>query len=86
MLANVGLMMAGLRNWASTLNAGHGICFGTLTIGVAVGAGEGAPASNAVQYHDMYLKRDRVGETIGDLDQSQALVDAKFQELSAAGR
>ncbi|MGW6445281.1 SDR family NAD(P)-dependent oxidoreductase [Lentzea sp. NPDC055074] len=89
MLANVGLAMAGLRNWAYTLHselAGRGVFVGTVTIGVAVGEGEGDPVRIGERYYDLYLKRDRVEETIGDLDQLQALVDEKIKELSAAGR
>ncbi|GAA2441292.1 SDR family NAD(P)-dependent oxidoreductase [Actinomadura vinacea] len=78
-LANVGLAMAGLRNWAHGLHAElkpQGIHVGTVTIasGIVPGGGEADPDAIGARCHDMYRQRDRVEEVIGDLEAFRALV------------
>jgi short-subunit dehydrogenase len=78
-LANVGLAMAALRNWAHTLNAElrpEEIHVATLTIasGVVPGGGEADPDAIGARYHDLHRQRDRAEEVIGDLDAFHALV------------
>ncbi|MFJ4830794.1 SDR family NAD(P)-dependent oxidoreductase [Streptomyces sp. NPDC088747] len=78
-LANVGMAMAGLRNWAHTLHAElgpRGIYVGTVTIasGVVPGGGEADPDAIGARYYDMYQRRDRVEEVVGDLDAFRSLV------------
>ncbi|MFD0685915.1 SDR family NAD(P)-dependent oxidoreductase [Actinomadura fibrosa] len=78
-LANVGLAMSGLRNWAHTLHAElkpHGVHVGTVTIalGIVQGGGEGDPDAIGARYYRMHEQRDRVEEVIGDLDAFRALV------------
>ncbi|WP_086821846.1 SDR family oxidoreductase [Allokutzneria sp. NRRL B-24872] len=72
MLANLGIAMSGLRNWAIGLNAElapDGIHVGTLTVCVRVekGAGEADPDAIAARHYAMYTDRDRAEEVIGDL-------------------
>ncbi|MCP3799107.1 SDR family oxidoreductase [Allokutzneria sp. A3M-2-11 16] len=79
MLANLGIAMAGLRNWVHTLNAElapTGIHAGTLTVCVRVekGAGEADPDAIAARHYAMYTDRDRAEEVIGDLAGLAALV------------
>lgn len=78
-LANVGLAMAGLRNWAHTLHAelrAEGIYVGTVTIasGIVPGGGEADPDAIGDRYYRMYQRRDHVEEVIGDLDTFRAFV------------
>ncbi|NUW34348.1 SDR family NAD(P)-dependent oxidoreductase [Nonomuraea sp. SMC257] len=78
-LANVGLAMAALRNWAHTLHAElrpEGVHVGTVTIatGVVPGGGEGDPDAIGARYLRMHEERDRVEEVVGDLDAFRALV------------
>ncbi|MEU9115742.1 SDR family NAD(P)-dependent oxidoreductase [Streptomyces sp. NPDC048483] len=79
-LANVGMAMAGLRNWAHALHAElkpQGVYVGTVTIasGIVPGDGEADPEAIGARYYRMYQRRDRAEEVIGDLDAFQALVD-----------
>ncbi|MEU8781118.1 SDR family NAD(P)-dependent oxidoreductase [Streptomyces sp. NPDC048637] len=78
-LANVGMAMAGLRNWAHTLHAElkpQGIHVGTVTIASAIlpGDGEAGPDAIGARYFRMYQQRNRVEEVIGDLDAFRSLV------------
>lgn len=78
-LANVGMAMASLRNWAHTLHAKlkpQGIYAGTVTIasGVIPGGGEADPDAIGARYYSMYQQRDRVEEVIGNLDAFRSLV------------
>ncbi|GAA2858537.1 SDR family NAD(P)-dependent oxidoreductase [Streptosporangium fragile] len=78
-LANVGLAMAGLRNWAHTLHAElkpEGIYVGTVTIatGIVPGGGEADPDAIGARYYHMYRQRDRAEQVIGDPDAFRALV------------
>lgn len=78
-LANVGLAMAGLRNWAHTLHAelkAEGIYVGTVTIasGVVSGGGEADPDAIGDRYYRMYQRRDQAEQVIGDLDVFRAFV------------
>lgn len=78
-LANVGLAMAGLRNWAHALHAElrpEGIHVATVTIasGVVPGGGEADPDAIGARYHRLHERRDRVEEVVGDLDAFRALV------------
>ena len=78
-LANVGMAMAGLRNWAHALHAElkpHGVHVGTVTIasGVIPGGGEADPDAIGARYYRMYQQRDRAEEVIGDLDAFRSLV------------
>lgn len=78
-LANVGMAMAGLRNWAHTLHAElkpQGIHVGTVTIasGITPGGGEADPDAIGARYYSMYQQRNRIEEVIGDLDAFRSLV------------
>lgn len=78
-LANVGLAMAGLRNWAHALHAElrpHGIYAATVTIasGVIPGGGDADPDAIGARYYRLYRERDRAEEVIGDLDAFRAFV------------
>ncbi|WP_207944524.1 SDR family NAD(P)-dependent oxidoreductase [Actinomadura rubrisoli] len=78
-LANVGLAMAALRNWAHTLHTElrpHGIHVGAVTIasGVVPGGGEADPDAIGARYHHMYQQRDQAEEVIGDLEAFRTLV------------
>jgi len=80
-LANVGMAMAGLRNWAHTLHAElrpRGVHVGTVTIatGIVPGGGEGDPDAVGARYYDMYEKRNRAEEVVGDPAAFRDLVDA----------
>ncbi|APU14310.1 MULTISPECIES: SDR family NAD(P)-dependent oxidoreductase [Actinoalloteichus] len=80
-LANVGLAMAGLRNWAHTLHeelAPHGVHVATVTIGtrIAAGAGDGDPDAIGARYLDLHRHADRVEEVVGDLDEFRARLAA----------
>jgi short-subunit dehydrogenase len=81
-LANVGVAMAGLRNWAHALHAElkpEGIYVGTVTIasGVVPGGGEADPDAIGARYYRMYQRQDQVEEVIGDLDAFRALVSRR---------
>ncbi|WP_340685249.1 SDR family NAD(P)-dependent oxidoreductase [Amycolatopsis coloradensis] len=78
-LANVGLAMAALRNWAHALHTElrpQGIHAATVTIasGVIPGGGEADPDAIGARYYRMHLQRDRAEEVIGDLDVFRDLV------------
>ncbi|WP_326657212.1 SDR family NAD(P)-dependent oxidoreductase [Streptomyces sp. NBC_00385] len=88
-LANVGMAMAGLRNWAHTLHAelkSQGIYAGTVTIasGVVPGGGEADPDAIGARYYSMYQQRNRVEEVIGDLDAFRSLVAQTGRRGSSA--
>ncbi|MEV6080578.1 SDR family NAD(P)-dependent oxidoreductase [Streptomyces sp. NPDC052069] len=81
-LANVGMAMAGLRNWAHALHtelAPEGVHVGTVTIarGIVPGGGEADPDVIGARYYTLYQRRDRAEEIIGDLDAFRALVDQR---------
>ncbi|MFE3942332.1 SDR family NAD(P)-dependent oxidoreductase [Streptomyces sp. NPDC059118] len=83
-LANVGMAMSGLRNWAHALHAElgpEGIYVGTVTIasGIVSGDGETDPEAIGARYYTMYERRDRVEEIIGDPGAFQALVDEQVR-------
>ncbi|GAA1612319.1 SDR family NAD(P)-dependent oxidoreductase [Nonomuraea maheshkhaliensis] len=78
-LANVGLAMAGLRNWAHALHAElrpQGIHAATVTIasGVIPGDEVADPDAIGARYYSLYRQRDRAEEVIGDLEAFRALV------------
>jgi short-subunit dehydrogenase len=88
-LANVGIAMAGVRNWVYALNAElaeTGVYAGTLTIAVPVGpgAGEGDPDKLAARYYDMYVKRDRIEEVVGELGTVNSAIAAGRRGKPAA--
>ncbi|MFD9882951.1 SDR family NAD(P)-dependent oxidoreductase [Streptomyces alboflavus] len=81
-LANVGMAMAGLRNWAHALHtelAPEGVHVATVTIasGIVPGGGETDPDAIGARYHALYERRDRAEEVIGDPAAFRALVDAR---------
>ncbi|GAU70286.1 short-chain dehydrogenase/reductase SDR family protein [Streptomyces sp. NBRC 110611] len=81
-LANVGMAMAGLRNWAHALHTElgpEGIYVGTVTIAASIvaGGGEADPDAIGARYYTMYQQRDRAEEIIGDPSAFQALVDQR---------
>ncbi|GAA3109531.1 SDR family NAD(P)-dependent oxidoreductase [Streptosporangium carneum] len=78
-LANVGLAMAALRNWAHALHAELGpqgvhVATVTIALGISPGGGEGDPDAVGARYHDLYLRRDRVEEVVGDVEAFRAFV------------
>ncbi|MER6996882.1 SDR family NAD(P)-dependent oxidoreductase [Streptomyces sp. NPDC000410] len=78
-LANVGMAMAGLRNWAYGLHAElgpEGVHVATVTIasGIVPDGGETDPDTIGARYYRLYQRRDRAEEVIGDLDAFRALV------------
>jgi NAD(P)-dependent dehydrogenase (short-subunit alcohol dehydrogenase family) len=80
-LGDVGIAMAGLRNWALGLHAAlapRGVFVATVTIATAIqaGGGEGDPDAIAARYLDLHERRDRAEEVIGDLDTVRRLVRA----------
>ncbi|MFD6066115.1 MULTISPECIES: SDR family NAD(P)-dependent oxidoreductase [Amycolatopsis] len=86
-LANVGLAMAGLRNWAHALHTElrpEGIHVATVTIasGVVPGDPVADPDVIGARYHDLYRRRDRAEEVIGDLDAFRALVSGAEKPTS----
>ncbi|MEU6998734.1 SDR family NAD(P)-dependent oxidoreductase [Nonomuraea sp. NPDC046570] len=90
-LANVGMAMAGLRNWAHALHAElkpEGVYVGTVTIasGVVPGGGEADPDAIGARYYRMYQQRDRVEQVIGDLDAFQALVAQRTASAAVASQ
>ncbi|MGW5136061.1 SDR family NAD(P)-dependent oxidoreductase [Streptomyces sp. NPDC004135] len=88
-LANVGVAMAGLRNWAHTLHAElkpRGIHAATVTIasGVVPGGGEADPDAIGARYYSMYQQRNRAEEVIGDLNAFRSLVARTMRRGSSA--
>lgn len=78
-LANVGLAMAGLRNWAHALHAElrpQGIHAATVTIASGVVPGDEVTDPDVIgaRYYGLYERRDRVEEIIGDPEAFRALV------------
>ncbi|MEV8017157.1 SDR family NAD(P)-dependent oxidoreductase [Streptomyces sp. NPDC086554] len=78
-LANVGLAMAGVRNWAHALHAElrpQGIHAATVTIASGIVTGDKVmdPDVIGARYYDLYRQRDRVEEVIGDPEAFRALV------------
>ncbi|MQA82776.1 MAG: SDR family NAD(P)-dependent oxidoreductase [Streptosporangiales bacterium] len=78
-LGNVGLAMAGLRNWALGLHAelgGTGVFVGTVTIasGVVPGDAEADPDAIGARYYQMYERRERPEEVVGDVDAFRRIV------------
>ncbi|MFC3736262.1 SDR family NAD(P)-dependent oxidoreductase [Paractinoplanes deccanensis] len=78
-LANVGLAMAGLRNWAHTLHAELrplGIHAATMTIasGVIPGDKIADPDVIGARYYNLYQHPHRAEEVIGDLNAFRDLV------------
>ncbi|MFC9894609.1 SDR family NAD(P)-dependent oxidoreductase [Nocardia sp. NPDC127579] len=78
-LANVGLAMAGLRNWAHTLHAElhpRGIHVATVTIASGVIPGDALADPDVIgsRYYRLHQQRDRSEEVIGDLAAFRALV------------
>ncbi len=78
-LANVGLAMAGLRNWAHTLHADlrpRGIHVATVTIasGITPGDPVADPDVIGARYYDLHRRQNRAEEVIGDLDAFRDLV------------
>lgn len=78
-LANVGLAMAGLRNWAHALHAElrpHGIYAATVTIATGIVPGDEVADPDVIgaRYYRLYERRDRKEEVIGDLEAFRALV------------
>ncbi|AGM08101.1 SDR family NAD(P)-dependent oxidoreductase [Amycolatopsis keratiniphila] len=89
-LANVGLAMAGLRNWAHALHTElrpQGIHVATVTIasGVIPGDVVADPDVIGARYYELYRQRDRAEEVIGDLDAFRALVAGGVGDPGRAG-
>ncbi|MEU3653605.1 SDR family NAD(P)-dependent oxidoreductase [Streptomyces sp. NPDC032161] len=85
-LANVGMAMAGLRNWAHALHTElgpEGVHVGTVTIasGIVPGDAETDPDVIGARYYAVYQQRGRrrghAEEIIGDVDAFRALVDGR---------
>ncbi|MFF8715944.1 SDR family NAD(P)-dependent oxidoreductase [Streptomyces sp. NPDC015184] len=81
-LANVGMAMAGLRNWAHALHTElgpEGVYVATVTIasGIVPGRGETDPDAIGARYYSLYRQRDRAEEVIGAPDAFRALVDER---------
>ncbi|UNO41541.1 hypothetical protein [Streptomyces sp. MST-110588] len=79
-LADVGIAMAGLRNWAHALHTElrpEGIHVGTVTIAAAItpDGGESDPDAIGDRCYGMYERRDRAEEVIGDPSAFRALVE-----------
>jgi NAD(P)-dependent dehydrogenase (short-subunit alcohol dehydrogenase family) len=68
-MGNVGIAMAGLRNWAHTLHAAladKGIYAGHISINTWIGSAPGSDADSIAQlYWDMEQKRDRIEAVFG---------------------
>lgn len=84
-LANVGVAMAGLRNWAHALHAElrpEGIHVATVTIasGVVPGGGEADPDAIGARYHRLYGRPDQAEEVVGDPEAFRALVARRLAE------
>ncbi|EMF00276.1 SDR family NAD(P)-dependent oxidoreductase [Streptomyces mobaraensis NBRC 13819 = DSM 40847] len=85
-LANVGMAMAGLRNWAHALRTElrpEGVHVATVTIasGIVPG-GETDPDAIGARYFALHRRRDRAEEVIGDPGAFQALVDRRSRVAS----
>ena len=69
MMGNVGIAMAGLRNWVHTLHAAladKGIYAGHISINTWIGSAPGTDADTIAQLHwDMEQRRDRVEAIFG---------------------
>lgn len=81
MLGNVGIAMSGLRNWAHSAAVElrpRGVYVGTLTVATVVSSDspDGAPDTIGDLYYDMYTRRDRVEEVVGDLEKIRAMIAA----------
>jgi NADP-dependent 3-hydroxy acid dehydrogenase YdfG len=69
MMTNVGIAMAGLRNYIMNLHSelkDKGIFAGHISIGVWMQQGSGVQDKIADMWYDMYVKRDRVEEFVGE--------------------
>jgi short-subunit dehydrogenase len=80
-LANVGLAMAALRNWAHTLHAElrpRGVHAATVTIASGVVPGDPVADPDVIgeRYHALHQDPDEVEAVIGDMDAFRALVAA----------
>jgi NAD(P)-dependent dehydrogenase (short-subunit alcohol dehydrogenase family) len=78
MLANVGIAMAGLRNYALTLHqalAPEGIYVAHVAIDLLIkpGAGEADPDALAERFYDLYKRRDRAELKVGNYIEHAAL-------------
>ncbi|MER0477499.1 hypothetical protein ABR737_03865 [Streptomyces sp. Edi2] len=78
-LANVGLAMAGLRNWAHALYAElrpQGIHAATVTIASSIVPGDKVTDPDVIgtRYYNLYRQRDRVEEIISDPEAFRTLV------------
>ncbi|MEU4393799.1 SDR family NAD(P)-dependent oxidoreductase [Kribbella sp. NPDC023855] len=78
-LGNVGIAMAGLRNWALALHhelAPRGVHVATITIATGIRTGDGAndPDAIAAHYVDLHERRDRPEQVIGDLEAVRRLI------------
>ncbi|GAA1968114.1 SDR family NAD(P)-dependent oxidoreductase [Amycolatopsis minnesotensis] len=72
-LGNVGIAMAGLRNWAHALHvelAPKGVHVSTVTIATAIAAGGGAGDPDAIgaRYFEQHERRNLAEVVVGDLD------------------
>lgn len=71
-LGNVGIAMAGLRNWAHALHielAPKGVHVSTVTIATAIAAGgDGDPDAIGARYFEQHERRDAAEIVVGDLD------------------
>ncbi len=80
-LANVGLAMAGLRNWAHALHAElrpEGVHVATVTIASAITPGDAVTDPDAIgaRYYGLYRRPECAEEVIGDVEAFRALVAA----------
>ncbi|MBH1936595.1 SDR family NAD(P)-dependent oxidoreductase [Streptomyces sp. AV19] len=78
-LADLGLAMAGLRNWAHALRAElgpQGIHVATVTIASGIVPGDPVTDPDVIgsRYYDLYRRRDRAEDVIGDPEVFRALV------------
>jgi NAD(P)-dependent dehydrogenase (short-subunit alcohol dehydrogenase family) len=77
-LGDVGIAMAGLRNWALGLHAAlrpRGVHVAAVTIATGIQAGgAGDPDAIAARYLALHERRDRAEDVIGDLDAVRLLV------------
>ncbi|WP_079064038.1 SDR family NAD(P)-dependent oxidoreductase [Streptomyces sp. NRRL F-4489] len=87
-LANVGLAMAGLHNWAHALHTElgpQGVHVATVTIASPITAGDPVTDPDAIgaRYYRLYGQHDRAEEVIGDVDAFRALVAAQAASTPA---
>ncbi|MFE9745204.1 SDR family NAD(P)-dependent oxidoreductase [Saccharothrix saharensis] len=78
-LANVGLAMAALRNWAHALHVElrpEGVHVATVTIasGVVPGGGEADPDAIGARYYRLHRNPDQAEEVVGDVDAFRTMV------------